>query len=189
MLAVGGELTYPDDLDADVLLPNQRRLHIRALHRSEDGPIRELYAHLSPRSRYMRFLSPMPTLPDSVVRLLVRVDYRRSLSLVAESRDEDGPAVVGLGSFGAIDDRNVEIALVVRDDWQQQRVGTELARRVMEAAESRGFHRFIATFRSENVAIRRLLAGLGDIVCARASGGISELAFVSRHRQVTGAVH
>jgi RimJ/RimL family protein N-acetyltransferase len=176
---------YPDDLDADVTLPNERRLHIRALHRGEDGPIRALYAHLSPQSRYMRFFSPMPTLPDSVVRLLVRVDYQRSLSLVAESRDEDGPGVVGLGSFGATDDRNVEIALVVRDDWQQQRVGTELARRVIEAAEARGFHRFTATFRSENVAIRRLLAGVGDIVCARTSGGISELVFVSRQ----GGVH
>ncbi len=181
-MVVGSWLAYPNELSADVVLPNQRRLHIRALHRSEDGPIRELYAHLSPRSRYMRFFSPMPTLPDSVLRLLVQVDYYRSLSLVAESHDTDGAAIIGLGSFGAVDDRNVEVALAVRDDWQQQRVGTELARRVMDAAESRGFHRFIATFRSENVAIRRLLTGLGDIVRARTSGGISELAFVSRRR-------
>jgi RimJ/RimL family protein N-acetyltransferase len=177
-------LAYPDDLGADVTLPNHRRLRIRALRRCEEGPIRELYAHLSPRTRYMRFLSPMPTLPDSVVRLLVRVDYHRSLALVAEARDEGDSAVIGLASFGAVDDRNVEVALVVRDDWQQQRVGTELARRVIDAAESRGFHRFIATFRSENVAIRRLLAGVGDIVSAQVSGGISELAFVRRQERV-----
>ncbi|HEX7138277.1 MAG TPA: GNAT family N-acetyltransferase [Vicinamibacterales bacterium] len=177
-------LGYPDDLGADVTLPNHRRLHIRALRRFEEGPIRELYAHLSPRSRYMRFFSPLPTLPDSVVRLLVRVDYYRSLALVAEARDEGGAAVIGIASFGAIDDSNVEVALVVRDDWQQQRVGTELARRVIDAAESRGFHRFLATFRSENVAIRRLLAAVGDVVSVRASGGISELAFVRRKEQM-----
>jgi RimJ/RimL family protein N-acetyltransferase len=177
-------LAYPTELSADVTLPNRRRLRIRALRRCEEGPIRELYEHLSPHSRYMRFLSPLPALPESVVRMLVRVDYHRSLALVAEARDEAGVAVVGLASFGAIDDRNVEMALAVRDDWQQQRVGTELALRVMDAAESRGFHRFIATFRSENVAIRRLLAGVGDVVSAHASGGISELAFVRRQQRV-----
>jgi diguanylate cyclase (GGDEF)-like protein len=173
-------LAYPEELSAEVVLPNRRRLRIRALRRFEDGPIRELYAHLSPRTRYMRFFSPMPTLPESVVQLLVRVDYYRSVSLVAESHDGDAAAIVGLGSFGAVDDRNVEIALVVRDDWQRQRVGTELVLRVMDAAESRGFRRFLATFRSENVAIRRLVAGVGDVVSARMSGGISELAFVRR---------
>ena len=177
-------LAYPSELARDVTLPNRRRLRIRALRRCEEGPVRDLYEHLSPHSRYMRFLSPLPTLPDSLVRLLVGVDYHRSLALVAESRDEAGVSVVGLGSFGAIDDRNVEVALAVRDDWQQQRVGTELALRVMDAAESRGFHRFIATFRSENVAIRRLLSGVGDVVSARVSGGISELAFVRRAQRV-----
>jgi RimJ/RimL family protein N-acetyltransferase len=173
-------LTYPGDLAADVWLPNARRVHVRALHDLEDGPIRELYARLSPQSRYMRFFSPMPALPESVMRLLSHSDYHRSLSLVAESYDAAAVEVIALGSFGAIDDRNVEVALVVRDDWQGQRVGTELARRVMDAAESRGFHRFIASFRSENVAIRRLLAGVGDVVSAKASGGISEFAFVPR---------
>ena len=166
-MSVSCWLAYPHELGADVALPNHRRLRIRALRRCEEGPIRELYEHLSPRSRYMRFFSPLPALPDSVLRLLVRVDYHRSLALVAEARDEQGSAVVGLGSFGAIDDRNVE-----------------LARRVMDAAESRGFHRFIATFRSDNVAIRRLLAGVGDVVSAHASGGISELAFVRRKEVV-----
>ena len=50
---------------------------------------------------------------------------------------------MGLASFGAIDDGNVEVALVIRDDWQRQRLGTELAGRLLQAAEARGFHRFI----------------------------------------------
>jgi acetyltransferase len=177
MTAIG---EYPAELNDDVTLPNQRRLHIRALRRFEDAPVRDLYSHLSPRSRYLRFFSPMPTLPESVVRLLVSVDYRQRLSLVAEEGEGEAREVVALAGFGAVDDTNVEVSIVVRDDWQRQGVGTELARRVIRAAESRGFHRFIAHFRSENVAIRRLLGRIGDVVFARASAGISELAFVSR---------
>jgi RimJ/RimL family protein N-acetyltransferase len=178
--ATGERAEYPSELDDSVTLPNRKRLRIRALRRGEEGVIRELDAHLSPRTRYLRFLSPLPALPDSVIRLLACVDYRRRLALVAEHDNGHGGEIVGLGSFGAIDDGSAEVALVVRDEWQQQRVGTELARRVLQAAEDRGFHRFIGDVLSENVAIRRLLKHVGDIVSAKVSRGISELTFVRR---------
>jgi len=171
---------YPKELDADLTLSNRKRLHIRALRTCEDGPIRELYARLSPRTRYLRFFSPMPTLPDSVARLLASVDYRRQLALVAEYDDGNGAEIVGLGSFGAIDDQNAEVALVVRDDWQRQRVGTELAIRILLAAENRGFKRFVVHILSDNIAIRRLLRHVGEMVSSTMSGGMSELAFVRR---------
>ena len=171
---------YPSELDDSVTLPNRKQLRIRALRRGEEGAIRELDAHLTPRTRYLRFLPPFPAPPDSVINLLACVDYRRRLALVAEHDNGHGGEIVGLGSFGAIDDRSVEVALVVRDEWQQQHVGTELARRVLQAAEDRGFHRFIAYVLSDNVAIRRLLKHVGDVVSAKVSRGISELAFVRR---------
>lgn len=67
---------------------------------------------------------------------------------------------------------------VVRDDWQRQGLGAELAGRLLGAAEARGFHRFIANVSWDNVAIRKLLRGLGEIVSTKMSGGTSEFAFV-----------
>jgi RimJ/RimL family protein N-acetyltransferase len=169
---------YPADLEADVTLANDRRVHIRPLRPGEDDPIRSFYAHLSPRSRYLRFFSPMPALPDSVVRLLTAVDYRRQLALVAE--DGDAGELVALASFGAVDADRAEVALVVRDDWQQQHVGTELATRVLQAAEALGFRRFIVHVTADNTGIRKLLRHVGNVVSANASGGISEIEFVRR---------
>src|SRR5262245_40990732 len=176
---------YPSELDADVTLSNHKRVRIRALHRCEERPIRELYARLSPRSRYLRFFSPMPALPDAVVRLLACVDYRRKLALLAEHDGGDGKEVIGLGSFGATDNGDVEVGLVVRDDWQRLRVGTELAERVMQAAEDRGFHRFIASVLTDNVAMRRLLLNVGELVSAKMSGNVSEVVFIRRRRAST----
>ena len=138
---------YPSDLEDHIVLPNRRFLRIRPLRRCEEDTVRELYDHLSPRTRYLRFFSAMPRLPDSVVRMLACVDYRRQLALVAEHDNGNGLEIVGLASFGAIDDDNVEVALVIRDDWQRQRLGTALASRLLQAAEVRGFHRFIASSR------------------------------------------
>ena len=174
---------YPAELEDDIVLPNCRRLRIRPLRRCEEDAIRELYDHVSPRTRYLRFFSQMPRLPDYVVRLLACVDYRRQLALVAEHDNGNGREIVGLASFGATDDGSVEVGLVVRDDWQRQRLGTELAGRLLQAAEARGFHRFIANVHSDNVAIRRLLRNLGDVLSTKMSGGISEFAFVRRRTE------
>jgi RimJ/RimL family protein N-acetyltransferase len=171
---------YPAELEDNLTLRDDRRVHIRPLRRCEDAAIRTFYGQLSPRTRYLRFFSPMPSLPDAVLRLLTSIDYRRRLALVAEDGADSGK-FVALASFGAIDSERVEVALVVRDDWQQQRVGTELAGRVLKAAEDLGFHRFIVHVTSDNVAIRKLLTHVGEIVSARATGGISEIEFVRRH--------
>jgi RimJ/RimL family protein N-acetyltransferase len=177
---VAGPADYPSELDDCVTLPNRKRLRIRPLHRGDEQSVRALDAHLSLRTRYLRFLSPMPAIPDSVARLLACVDYRRRLALVAEQGEGASREIVGMGSFSAIDDRSAEVALVVRDEWQRQSVGTELARRVLQAAEDRGFHRFIVHVFADNVAIRRLLKHEGNVVSAKIAGGTSELAFVRR---------
>lgn len=171
---------YPVELNDTFTLSDRTPIRVRALHRFEDGPVRELFDHLSPRTRYLRFLSPLASLPDSMMRLLTGVDYRRSIALLALHDVREGQEVVALGSFGAIDDEQVEVALVVRDDWQRRRIGTELAVRILDAAERRGFHRFVANFCSDNGPIRRLLAGIGRTVSASVSGGVSELVFVRR---------
>ena len=176
----GGSDRYPGDLECRITLSNRRQLRIRPLRPDEDGPVRELDAHLSTRSRYLRFLSPMPALPESVVRLLATVDDRRQVSLVAESDAGDRHEVIALGSFGAIDHGTVELGLVVRDDWQHQGVGTALAARVLQAAEDRGFNRFVVHLLSENTLIRRLLKRLGDVISTTTRHGVSEVTFVRR---------
>jgi RimJ/RimL family protein N-acetyltransferase len=171
---------YPGDGDDYVTLSNRQRVRIRALRRGEDAPIRELWPHLSPRTRYLRFLSVMTTLPDSLVRRLVVMDDCRTLALVAEHEADGTADVIGLANVGAVDDVSVEVGLVVRDDWQRQHVGTELATRMILAAERRGFRRFIGHVLEENVAMRKLLKNIGDVVSTKVSGSVFEVAFVRR---------
>lgn len=171
---------YPGELECDVTLPDRRQLHIRPLRPDEEGPVRELDSRLSLRSRYLRFLSPLPSLPDSLLQLLVSVDYRRRLSLIAEVEACGRREVIALGSFGAIDNGTAEVALVVSDAWQRQGVGTILARAILQAAEDRGFVRFVVHVLWENTVMRRLLKRVGHVVSSRSSLGTSEVTFVRR---------
>jgi acetyltransferase len=171
---------YPSEGDDYVTLSNRQRVRIRALRRGEDAPIRELWPHLSARTRYLRFLSVMTTLPDSLVRRLVSVDDCRTLAWVAEHETGGTADIVGLANLGAVDEVSVEVGLVVRDDWQRQHVGTELATRMLLAAERRGFRKFIGHVLDENVAMRTLLKNIGETVSTKISGSVFEIAFVRR---------
>jgi RimJ/RimL family protein N-acetyltransferase len=72
------------------------------------------------------------------------------------------------------------MALVVRDEWQHHHVGTELATRLLRAAEDRGFHRFIVHALSENVAIRNLLKDVGVVLSSKRHGNVFEFEFLRR---------
>jgi RimJ/RimL family protein N-acetyltransferase len=172
----------PGAVDEDVLLPDNRRLHVRSLRWCEERPVRELYRRLSPRTRYLRFFSPMPELPDSVLRRLTCVDGHRGIALLGELQTPAGEEVVALGSFGATDDGLAEVGLVVSDEWQQQGIGTVIADRVLRAAEARGFHQFVAHALWDNQAIRRLLRRVGAIVSTRTRQGVTEISFVPRYQ-------
>jgi GNAT superfamily N-acetyltransferase len=173
---------YPSELEDHVTLSNQRRLHIRPLRRCDDLPIRELDAGLSLRTRYLRFFLPMPTLPESVLSLLACVDYRRRLALLGEVEVAHGVEVVALGNYGATDEGTVELGLVVRDDWQRRGIGIALTTRVLQAAEARGFDRFVGHVLCENVVVRRLLNRVGRIVSTETHEGVSEVSFVRRQQ-------
>jgi RimJ/RimL family protein N-acetyltransferase len=175
-----GPMTYPSELKDRIVLPDRRLLYIRPLRRFEDGVVRELYDRLSPKTRYQRFFSAMPALPDSVLRRLTCVDYTRQLALIGKLVTADGAEIVALGSFAAIDDTSAEVGLVVRDDWQQHGIGVALAASVMRAAEARGFDRFVAHVLWDNTAIRRLVRHVGSIVSSTTRQGVSELTFAKR---------
>jgi len=128
----------------------------------------------------LRFLSPIPTLPDALVRRLACVDHRRRLAVVAEDESAGCAGLVALASFSAVDETTAEVAVVVQDDWQRQGVGTELVSMLLDAAEKRGFDRFVATIAADNSIIRRLLNRFGRVVASHTSLGVSELVFVRR---------
>ena len=163
------------------VVPNRRVLEFRSLRGCEKQPVREFYDHLSPRTRYLRFFSPMPVLPDSVLNLIACGDDQQHLTLLAQVPGERASEIVAVGNIGPSDDGAAELALVVRDDYQRQGIGTALASNILSAAEARGVDRFVAFVLWENVTvIRKLLAHVADMVSARMHRGIAEMHFVPR---------
>ena len=161
-------------------LAGGRDVYIRPLRPGEHDAVRELFARLSPRTRYFRFLSPINTLTESLLRVLTDVDDARRLALVAELDECNSGDVVGLGHVIAGVDDCAEMGLVVADVWQRRGIGAALAVRLLRAAEARGFERFVIHEHWDNPALRPLLKRIGQVVSTETRFGVSEIEFIRR---------
>ena len=148
---------YPSELEADIVLTNRRRVRIRPLRRCEEESLREAVRSPEPSDWYLRFFSEAPTLPDSTVRMLACVDYRRQLALVAEHDNGNGREDPGW--------LVLERSTTAESNWGSsfETTGSDSGSAPSSPtacwgpAEARGFHQFIANVSSDNVAIRKLL--------------------------------
>jgi RimJ/RimL family protein N-acetyltransferase len=141
-----------------ITLPNGRRVAIRPI-RADDGPRLKLaYDHLSPQTKYRRFLAVKPQLTERDVRYLTSVDGNDHVALLALPAD-DPTVILAVARFvrQADEPTAAELAIVVGDPYQGEGLGTELLGRLADAALARGITRLKATVLAENVPVHRLL--------------------------------
>lgn len=140
-------------------------LRIVELERGETAPVVTVFEGLSEESRFLRFLTPMPRLPLSMLRALAEVDDERHVALVAHSVGDDaGP--VGIGRWALMPGRQsgpgaagrvAEVSLAVVDAWQRRGVGRRLLRHLQRRAFAAGVTHLTGTVLLENHAIIGLL--------------------------------
>src|SRR5262245_47602972 len=117
-------LSYPHELEHEVVLPDGARLTIRPI-RPEDAPrLMEFHERLSRHTAYQRFFTVMKRLPPDWAHFPANVDYRRRLALVVER--EPGELVAVARYEPTNHDDTAELAFVVQDGWQDRGLGTIL---------------------------------------------------------------
>lgn len=141
-------------------------IEIRPLAGDDRSAFAAFFERLSMRSRYLRFFSPMPRLPQRTLDWMVDVDGQRHGALAAWRGDE----LVAEARYVAVADESAEVALTVRDDWQRRGVGTKMLLGVIAEAGRNGFCRLTASSLVENLGIRNLLQSAGFIRTGSADG-------------------
>ena len=136
------------------------RLAVIRPARAEDRPLLVAALHaLSARSRYQRFLTPIPRLPERDVDRLMDLDAARQV--VLHATDEPGLSLVAVARFAFTGAREAELAITVGDCWQRQGLGGALLTRLIRTAGERGVTRLTGEAFSDNRAITALLRSHG----------------------------
>jgi RimJ/RimL family protein N-acetyltransferase len=152
------------------------RLRIRALEPSDIHRLAELYDGLSPRSRFLRFMSPIHQLPDSALEHLASIDHDRHEALGAF--DRSGLVASAHWFRSPRNPRCAELAIEVADHYQRRGVGSRLLRLLGRRARSNGIVEFGATILAENTGAIALLRATGWSFASMSDGPELSVALV-----------
>jgi GNAT superfamily N-acetyltransferase len=156
-------LAIDESFRAETTLRDGTVVRLRLLTRDDREGLARSFDRLSPRSRYRRFFTSMPNLPQRLLDDLVEIDNRDRLAIVAvaDVAGEKGPKPqgVGIARFSRVAPGSdlADAAVAVIDDWQGKGLGKVLLGHLVEAAAERGIHRFRAHVLVDNEPMKQLL--------------------------------
>lgn len=142
-----------------VHLPDGTLIYLRRLRDSDLAHANEFFEHLSERSRYLRFMTPMPRLtPETLASLLQAMHESKSAVVVAVFEHADGrEELLGGGRIVPTGRRGTcEFALTIVDEWQGRGLGGVLMREVIRNARQLGYRRiegYVLTINSGMLAV------------------------------------
>jgi len=78
------------------------------------------------------------------------MDYRQNISLIGLVQNRGNKEIVAIGTYAKMDENWAEVAFVVREDLQNQGVGSYIFKELEKVARTNGFKGFFAATLPEN---------------------------------------
>ena len=145
-------------------LAGGERVRLRLTRPTDAGRVREFLERLSPESRRLRFLAPMPVVEEATVRHFTFYDPRERLVLAATLPHEGSECIVGLADLVLLETGLAELGLVVADELQGRGLGKLLSEAVATLALRSGATHLKAEVLDRNSAMLALMRRLGSTV-------------------------
>lgn len=161
-----------------VLLSDGTPARLRALVSGDRQLLEQMYAALSPASRYGRFLSTPPRLTEPILDYLIntvdQVDHV-ALVLLAPAGGPDEHAV-GVGRIARYPDdpTTADVSLAVADAWQGRGAGSVLAKALLKYRPT-GVTRLVSMIAAGNAASFAVMSELGTATRRPVEGGAFEV--------------
>lgn len=145
----------------------------------DDAPnLVDIFENMGPESRYSRFMEPVENVTmervwaeaEDIIQG-VRGESFGLLALVDTPDRKNTP--VGVARYVKLSDAQAEFAVSVRDDMQGVGIGTHLVHLLIDHAVEAGIQRLLGIILNTNLAMWRLLKGLGYRLESQPEGSYS----------------
>src|SRR5258706_3467214 len=160
---------------ADVLLSDGTTVHLRPIRPDDADRIVALHSRFSERTRYMRYFSAYPRIPQRDLDRFVNVDHSSREAFVVEHAGE----LIAVGRYERLgaDSHQAEVAFVVEDAHQGRGIGSVLMEHLVAAAGAEGITEFEADVLPVNQAMLRVFMAVGFRVEREFADGVVHLWF------------
>lgn len=170
----GGE--YPEELETCRVTKTGLQILLRPIKISDEPLLKDFFYSLSDNSLYRRFASCRKDIPHKRLQKFTVVDYSREMTILAVITKAEREKIVGIGHYWRIKNTwTAEIALAVRDDYQNRGIGTELLSYLIYLARKQGLLGFTGEVLMENRPMLRLFAKTGLHIEKMHAGEMCEL--------------
>ena len=172
----GSRGEYPEHLETYRTTRSGLELQLRPVRISDEPLLKDFFYALSDRSVYQRFISARKDMPHERLQDFVIIDYSSEIVILAIKETDGIQTVAGVAQYGIeTESHTAEVALVVRDDYQQQGIGTELLTYVTLLAKREGLLGFRAEVLVENQTMMHLFEAAGFSIEKKRGAGVYEL--------------
>jgi len=174
---------YPEELETYRTIKTGLEVFLRPVRISDEPLLKDFFYSLSDKSLYRRFSSARTDMPHERLQEFVIIDYTKKMIILAVKEQEGKEEILGLGQYEINEGtRTAEVALVVKDDYQRQGMGTELLTYLTQLAKKQGLLGFTAEVLVENRPMFRLFEKMGFDTEERSEAGVSELEMTFRRK-------
>lgn len=144
-------------LTKDTLSVDNMPVRLRLINPKDIGLWTDFVNSCSPKSLWLRFLSPFSATPERAQRFC-NVNPEDEVALVAEARTGDQHKFLGIARLIKNKRREgeAEYAIIISDPWQNKSLGITLSEQCIELAKKEGYKTIRAETLQENYAMIRI---------------------------------
>jgi len=177
----GAKGEYPEHLESYRTLDGGFQVLFRPVKISDEPLLKDFFNTLSDNSLYRRFISLRQDMPHERLQEFVIIDYTKEMVILTTMPDGEREKVVAVGQYGINPNiHTAEVALVVRDDYQNKGIGMELLSYLTYLAKREGLLGFTAEVLVENRPMLHLFEKMGFDIQKRSEQGVYELKMAFR---------
>jgi len=171
---------YPEGLETYRTTKAELEILLRPVRMSDEPLLKDLFYSLSDESLYRRFISVRKDMPHERLQRFVVIDYTKEMAILAVIGQREKQEIIGLGQYIDESTDTAELALAVRDDYQNKGVGTELLSYLTYLAKGQGLVGFTAEVLTENRPMFHLFEKMGFDIGKKGAGRVCELKLMFR---------
>ena len=148
-----------------MLLEDGTQINFRPVHLTDEPRMRDILYALSQETLYYRFMTHSQRFGHKQIQNFVYFDHRKDASIVGTLPEAHGEEIIAMGRYYLDEKTNrAEVAFIVRDEWQNKRIGTFLFRHLVTIAKRNGIGGFSAEVLRENKRMQAIFLHCGFTV-------------------------
>lgn len=181
----GKQGEYPQELETRRTTKTGLNFLLRPVKISDEPLLKDFFYSLSDTTMHKRFISRRKDMPHEMLQdFFVVIDYTQEMVIVATIEREGKEVILGVGQYGMNEGTlTAEVALVIKDDFQNMGIGAELLSYLAYIAKKQGLVGFTAEALPDNKEALHLLEKIGFEVEKKFSAGVYLMEIALREKQ------